>query len=81
MVCFRADEAVWTEAGTEGVAEGIGARRRKFSCSVREIFLHGADRGLLTAPPKGGGASPREDREVIIFRPVRLKDAESVTSQ
>ena len=24
------------------VAEGIGARRKKFSCSVREIFLHGA---------------------------------------
>jgi len=27
------------------VAEGDGARRRKFSCSAREIFLHGADGG------------------------------------
>ena len=27
------------------VAEGSGARRGKFSCSVREIFLHGADGG------------------------------------
>ena len=24
------------------VAEASGARRKKFSCSVREIFLHGA---------------------------------------
>ena len=43
--CFRADKVGWTGAGTEGVAEGIGARRRKFSCSVRENFLHGADKG------------------------------------
>ena len=27
------------------VAEGTGARRKKFSCSVREIFLHGAAGG------------------------------------
>lgn len=34
------------------VAEGKGARRKKISCAVQEIFLHGADGGGATASPR-----------------------------
>ena len=36
-------------SGMKGAAEANGGRRRKISCAVKLIFLHGADKGDATS--------------------------------